>query len=415
MKNRKIAGLAVLLLLSVMMTAGLGAQELKFDGYINTGLGLVSDDNEDNDAYLKAFGIDAQHAGYRFRLNGSYANEAKNAGAKFRLQSQTNSSAGYFSIPHAFGWVNFLENKISVNGGIVEDNSWQTGDFWLASDSVSHFVGLGALLKLTPLDGLVLGAGFYPMNRQSGSSNNVLANLPALGSNMVYDKANYTLHGAYTVKDKFRLGTSYRFKNEAGGGDSQQSSVLYGEFRFLGVKNLTAVAAGRLDFVGEDFDEKGNIIISETLAYKASDALNLGLNAVQFLYNRMESGDKVDYDPGLFFNIWGSYTMDNIIPRLDIVYFNGGRSKLVNRGNTDAWDRYGFTAVAGKKDVDDDRSVFSVRPSVKINLDSKTFIEIGDMINFDSGNAEGVYKDSKDAKKSSRLTNAFYIDLKWSF
>jgi hypothetical protein len=73
------------------------------------------------------------------------------------------------------------------------------------------------------------------------------------------------------------------------------------------------------------------------------------------------------------------------------------------------------TGTPGLKDKDDDLSVFSVRPSVKINLDSRIFLEIGDMINIDFGNFDGAYKDSDDAKKKSLFTNVFYVDVKFSF
>ncbi|MDR0315856.1 MAG: hypothetical protein LBH97_03035, partial [Treponema sp.] len=102
---RKIFGFTVVLLLTIAVS-GLWAQELKFDGYLNSGIGIVSSDREDDDPILKAFGVDSESNGYRFRLNGSYTNEAKNAGARFRLQSQRNLAlSGYFSIPYAYGWV----------------------------------------------------------------------------------------------------------------------------------------------------------------------------------------------------------------------------------------------------------------------------------------------------------------------
>jgi hypothetical protein len=163
-------------------------------------------------------------------------------------------------------------------------------------------------------------------------------------------------------------------------------------------------------------------MLSETFGYKI-DKLNVGLNAVQLLYNRQDpNGDKIDADPGLIFNPWVSYTIDKIVPRLDLAYIMGGRSKTASGANQ--WERRGFVFQGGNfnengnpglKDKDDDYSVFSARPSVKINVDNRTFIEIGDMINLDTANFDGAYKDSKDANKNSRFTNVFYIDVKCSF
>jgi hypothetical protein len=104
------------------------------------------------------------------------------------------------------------------------------------------------------------------------------------------------------------------------------------------------------------------------------------------------------------------------------VYFIGGQSKTANGNNQ--WERRGFVPqggavdAAGKpglKDTDDDYSVYSIRPSVKINLDSRIFLEIGDVINIDFGNFDGAYKDSGDLNKKSLLTNIFYVDVKLSF
>jgi len=426
MKN--FFGLTIALLLSMIVVGGLWAQELKFDGYLNSGLGVVADNAEGSDAYIKAFGVDSESNGYRFRLNGSYTNEAKNAGAKFRLQGQRRIDvSGYFSMPYAYGWVSFLNNIITVNGGVIDDGTWTTADWWWNDDQGE---GLGLLLKAEPIKGLNLGVGAYTLSQQSGGSNNILAvegKLPNFRDVALKpEEAKYTFNAAYTMPDLFRAGVSFRTKNQAGWAPSsvtgadypytgrEEPSQLVAEARVLAVKGLTAVVIGVFDTLDE-FSDKGNILLSETFGYKINDSLNVGLNAAQFFYNRVDANDdKVDVDPGLLFNLWGSYALDTIVPRLDLVYFIGGTSKTVLADKQ--WERRGFAPTKkGSPDEDDDLSVFSVRPSVKFNLDSKTFLEVGDMINFDFGNYDGAYKDKGDADKTSRLTNVFYVDVKFSF
>jgi len=230
------------------------------------------------------------------------------------------------------------------------------------------------------------------------------------------------------LPDVFRLGATFRWKNKAGYDANSEkdgyqgrdeSSRLIGEFRYLGVKDLTAVAAASFDKI-EDFDNSGNIILSETFAYKL-DSLNFGLNAVQFLYNR-KADAQPDKDPGLLFNLWGSYAFGGIVPRLDLAYFLGGQSSLGGNGNN-TWGRTttGFASKTGTADVDDDYAVFNIRPSVKFNVNNRTFVEVGDSINFDSANFDGYRKDGKavsaetPGNTKSRLSNVFYIDFKWSF
>jgi len=434
------------------MSGAVFAQELKFDGYLNSGMGVVFNNKEGDDAYVKVFGTDSESNGYRFRLNGSYTNEAKNVGAKFRLQSQRRTDqAGYLSLPYLYGWMGFLDNVITLTGGLVDDGTWTSADWWWNDDAGE---GLGLLLKAEPVKGLIFGVGAYTISQQSGGSNNALLYVPVTGgtgANTTYGSARlpnfseitpkaedvkYTLNVAYTMPDTFRLNAIFRTKNKAGWianrhldaddytyGGREESMFLQAEFRLLAIKNLTAIVVGGFNKL-EKFDKRGNMMFSETFGYKI-DKLNVGLNAVQLLYNRVDSNDeKLDIDPGLLFNPWVSYTIDKLVPRLDLVYFMGGQSKLANGNNQ--WERRGFvaqggsygldgTSTGGKKGVDDDFSVISVRPSIKINVDSKTFLEIGDIINYDMGNFDGAYKDSGNADKKSLLSNAFYVDVKFSF
>jgi hypothetical protein len=436
MRSKKFLVLAVLL--SMIAVSGLWAQELKFDGYVNTGIGVISTDAKNADTVVKFFGADAEMNGYRLRLNGSYQNEAKNAGVKFRIQSQSRlDKGGYLSLPYAYGWAKFVQDIFYVAGGIVDDATWATGDWWLFSERIDG--GLGALLKATPIKGLDLGLGAYVVNLQSGGNNNILGgeDLGGLGlyTSMInfgnitpkFEDVKYTFSAAYTMPDLVRVGATFRWANKAGYdadsadatkkyGGRDESSRLLGEVRFLKIKDLTAIVATSFDKI-EDFENNGNIIFSETFAYKL-DNINIGLNATEFLYSR-KSAAVTDKDPGLLFNIWGSYTIDKIVPRLDLTYFTGGRSTLGGHitGNTpeSTWRRRGYAAVMGTKDVDDDYSVFGIRPSVKFNLDGKTFIEVGDLINFDSSTKSGAYADSGDPAKKTKLSNVFYIDFKWSF
>jgi len=428
------------------------AQELKFDGYINSGLGVVASSSEDKDTYVKAFGVDSDSNGYRFRLNGSFTNEAKNAGARFRLQGQRDiSQSGFLSMPYLYGWVGFFDNKLTVTGGLVMDSTWESADWWWADDAGE---GLGLLIKGEPIKGLNLGFGAYTISQQSGGSNNSLVvtksesvgkdssnadvnatttKLPNFGEMWLRpNDMKYVISASYTMPEKFRLGATFRTQNKAGWrldknnysnnelydyGGREESMYLQAELRLLMVKNLTAVIVGTFDHLEKNdttsFDKKGNIVLSETFGYKLDD-LNVGLNAVQFIYSRTD-----DTNPGLLFNPWVSYTLGKAVPRLDLVYFYGGRSKTaadstkIDKG--EQWERRGFSAVEKTKSAEDDRSVFSVRPSVKLNLDSKTFLEIGDMINIDFGEKDGAYKDSGDANKKTLVTNVFYVDVKISF
>ena len=471
----------VIAILTVFIAGSVFAQSLTLDGYFNSGLGLVvtdakdAEDAEDDAArpQLRAFGVDSESQGYRFRLNGSYQNEERTAGARFRFQSQrnlttttsvnipgrtvdildasndptgetivipaqsvniSNNTYGYLSIPYMYGWANLLENKLYVAAGLVDDGTYATADWWYNDDQTE---GLGVLVRVAPIDGLSIGVGAYTISQASGGSNNILAGgLPNFRDRAInLADAKYTFNLAYTMPEVVRVGVSYRTKNKAASGWSNsiapvnkdydhtgafEIDQLIGEVRILAVKDLTAVAVAVIDNPGaskwSDDSMDQNIILSETFAYKVNDELNVGFNAVQFLYNSKDSAGKtIDYDPSLLFNAWGSYTIGSVIPRLDLVYMMGGNSILST--TTGAYHRKGFEAKQGDaKDKKDDYSVFSVRPSVRFNVGSRAHIEVGNMLNFDSNTGE-----TKDANYgyvgtgNKRISNVFYLDFRWNF
>ena len=429
MKSKRNFIVAVLL----SMVTILYAQELKFDGYFNSGVGVVASSNADVDTFLKAFGVDSEQNGYRFRLNGSYTNEEENAGVKFRLQSQSRlDQGGYFSMPFVYGWMKFFDDVVYLAAGIVDDNTWQTADWWI-NDDVGE--GLGILLKVTPITGLDLGVGAYLISQQGSGSNNIfilnLGNvLPNFSSiTPKIGDAKYVFSASYTMPDVFYLGGTLRLKNKAGWDGTididiygyiydgrQESAQLISEFRLLSVENLTAIAAVSMDSL-EAFDIEGDIVLSQTFAYEFEN-LSLGFNAAEFFYNRKGIlGNKISYAPSLVLNLWGSYTINNIIPRLDLVYFFGGQSK-VGGDETYMWHRRGFVNSEFLRINSDDnrnRSLFSIRPSVKFNLTSGIFIEAGNIFNYDFANYYGAYGDFGDPTKKYRISNVFYLDFTWSF
>jgi hypothetical protein len=97
-----------------------------------------------------------------------------------------------------------------------------------------------------------------------------------------------------------------------------------------------------------------------------------------------------------------SYALGSIVPRLDLGYGSGARAGFNN--NNLNWHRVNYNAV-----YDSNVSVISIRPSVKLNIDPNTFVEIGDLIDLD-GNKTAKWGDD-----DSRISNVFYIDFKWSF
>ncbi|MDR1388649.1 MAG: hypothetical protein LBJ31_01550 [Treponema sp.] len=400
------------------------AQELKFDGYVNSGLGLIitdrkvvdGTDTKTTDPYITVYGVDSEQYGYRFRLNGSYTNADGNTGAKFRFQAQgknrvdTTATTGTgpamdIGIPIAMGWVRFAD-MFTLNAGIIDDGTWASGGAILDEDMGE---GLGVMLKASFFENLDLGVGAYAISSLGGGDNNALAS--SLEKNTVnWDDAKYVFSLGYTLPDIFRVTATFRNDNKAGGArarDETMKSIIGA--RILAVENLTAIAEAELDEL-KDFDTRGKMNFYETVGYKIN-SLNFGVNAVQYLLKAEDS------DIGLRFNPWVSYTIGKFVPRLDVVYFIGGKVENSDNDEEGKYGRKNYAPVTASASVlkgnDNDWTVIGIRPSIKINFDSKTTLEIGDALNFEKASADyyGVTGDLKDSK----MTNVFYVDLKLSF
>jgi hypothetical protein len=405
---KKAGVFAVLAAAGMVVAGGLFAQELKFDGYVNSGVGLVITDQEDVDPYLTAFGVDSWQYGYRFRLNGAYTNEAGNAGARFRFQSQA-VTGSFFSIPYAYGWVKLLGDVVTLSGGLVDDSTWASSGPLLTDDQSE---GLGALAKISPIKGLDIGVGAYVISTKGGDANQTLA-LDLAKNTIDLDEAKYTFNLGYTLPDVVKFSATYRTKNSTGFSQSSRAIV---NVALLAVQNLTAVLEAELDNL-QDFKalkagdkdawdnpvtnvtgSSGKTNLYETIGYKLGD-LGLGLNAIQYISLAK------DTDAGLLFNPWVSYAIGSVVPRLDVVYLNGGIGPQDDQNGKGKYHRQGSWANR----YDSDYSLISFRPSVKFNLDPKTFIEVGDLVGIENG------PDNSFGDESSRITNVFYIDFKWTF
>jgi hypothetical protein len=389
----------VLMMFLVLAALGgsLFAQDFKWSGVFNSGLGFLSSDRKDvdPDPYITAAGVDSQTNGYRLRLNGAYANAEGSAGVKVRLSSQTNLSNAVISLPYAYGYVKPLGSILTITGGLVDDGTFATGGTGVGDDVGE---GLGALAVISPITGLNLGLGAYVLSPASGSGNYA----PADGWDFRTIKvepgnAKYTLGFGYTMKDVFKLTLAFRTRNETG---ANSSRLIIGA-DISALSPLVFILEADLDNL-DAYEDKGTIGIHETVSYPIGD-LTLGLNAGQYLRNTEGS------DLALRVNPYVSYALGSVVPRLDLLYFMAGASSMSGAAAAPAYHYY----AQGPK-YDSDYSLISIRPSVKISIDSKAKIEIGDLITLDSG-PKASYAIPGDLEKASRFGNALYVDFIYSF
>ena len=374
--------------LVAVFAAALGfSQELRFSGYVNSGLGFwVSNEEDNDDPQLMVYGVDSERFIGRFRLNGAYTNANQNAGAAFRFQAQgTGGATDSGNLPvlsFGYGWVT-LADMFTIKAGLVDDSVWATADVIFDDDQTE---GVGMLLRATPIAGLDLGVGAYVASYGSSGNNNIL---PVLPSQFAFDEAKYTFNAAYTMDSLFRLMLSARTANEALGNSSAQTAQGLAEFRLLAVDNLTAIVIAQLNRFDE-YSDTGELNFYQTLGYRMGD-LGFGLNAAQYTRN-VPSESTTANDFALRLNPWVSFALNEgkMVPRLDLTYFMGGRQDGQN------YHRRGFAVT-----YDSDSYVINARPSIRFNLDNRTSFEIGDSFYYG--------KPGKDI--DSVITNVIYADI----
>ncbi|MDR0448756.1 MAG: hypothetical protein LBH07_08820 [Treponema sp.] len=441
-------------LLIAAFTAVLGfSQDLKFSGYMNYGLGVefTSEDLDPKDEYsakLRMTGVDSEQIGGRFRLNGSYSNEDKTAGADLRIQLQGNysnpsaSTSGLIvpsgsafnnahthnaslsnvagngdatynlGLAYAYGWIKPIDFLL-IKAGIVDDGSFVTAGAILRDDAGAG-AGTGLFIKLTPIEGLAVGAGAYSRSADGSNNNNRIENVGGMSND--WYKTKYTAGISYTMPEMFKINTSFRSANDAGVSSRSQARAV-GEVQLFMIENLTAIFEVEADNLFrladhdkkiKTFEEDGKINIFETFAYKMGD-LRFGLNAAQYMWKAKEgprvgnNGEKNKPDLGLRFNPWISYALieGKIVPRLDAVYFLAGDRST--GGDAGKYDRRMDVAPTYNKE----ESVINVRPSVRLNIDSRTSFEIGTVTYIRQPD-----KVNKDVNKgNSYINNVFYTDL----
>jgi hypothetical protein len=207
------------------------------------------------------------------------------------------------------------------------------------------------------------------------------------------------------MEDVFKITASVRNKAKTKAeinSDEKDPSLAIAGFRLLAVPKLTAVVEVRVTTLDE-FSDIGMVDVFEAVSYAITDSLTIGLNAGQFV-----NQDETKEDIGIKVGPWVSYAIGKLVPRLDAMYYLAGKPALVAKSTS---GKYNFLHAddAYKPTYDSEFSVIAVRPSVKFNLDSKTMLELGDIVNYELG-PEKSY-----SGESSRLTNIFYVDFVWKF
>jgi hypothetical protein len=413
---------ALVALLILAIAGGAFAQELKFTGYVNSGLTVGFGEGvppaEDG---LRAVANDAEVDLYRFQLNGVYTNG--NVGARFRIRAQGGNNV---FLHYAYGFANLFDGLLLANVGYVFDSTYATkGDI---GDDVAEGIGAQFQIKPPQVEGLNVGAAVYYSGRTSGSSgylapvtgdytdtnnNNKWDTNEAIAPNANYewidstsannavDYPTFVLSAAYTMTDLFGVQTSYKLVPNAA------DRALLG-ISLLMVPKLTAELEFVFDGMYKDFGTKDNaaITFAQTLAYEINDQLTVGGE----FYEYLSRGDKTSLgyadDPiiPLALHPWVSYAVnDQFTPKFAFGYYkNYEPNYFVRDGYND------YAVVDGDVNFEDQKkTVMEFNPSILWNVGPDASIDIG--YSFYTRSGDGFKPDDETAIQK------FYVDFLWTF
>jgi hypothetical protein len=217
----------LILFLVLAVAGGLFAQELKWSGGVSTGLGLSSDET----AGIDLFNDDSFEGTLGF-LRAEYTNG--NVGAAIRIQAGfKDDNTPDYGLHHAKVWVNFLDDKIYIATGRLDDFKWgKTNNDW-----ASYSGGTGAILEVKPIDGLSLGTVLKTNLRDDLAVSNAEEFFKNIAFGASYDKADLLYIAA-----AMQLG-------EQRGNDAQEALYC---FHLNVVPNLIFETSGMFKNIGGD-------------------------------------------------------------------------------------------------------------------------------------------------------------------
>jgi hypothetical protein len=376
-KLTKVFGFTALLGLCAMGGGGgvIFAQELSFDGVIASGIGLYTAEEETKilavDNYMEAVG------GF-FRLNAALDDSEKSAGVKFRLEAQPGNYNQLYPIARYFyGYTNLFGDVITLKGGMVDDGTFATAGASIGDDAGE---GLGGLVIIKPFSMVKLGFGAYIGPR---SGDKILNIAKAASGDLNAEDAAYTGSMAFGLPDIFDFTLAYRFPFADKDAGTDMPDQLVTGINIRAIQNITLALDAMLKGISDN-EITGKYGLTTAFT---KDTITVGLNSI------LQTKDGEDNPAGAFM-LYGSYTIQQLVPRLDLYFGIGGTG-----GTMYYWEYYyeGTTYNTSDKFI-------GVRPSVTYKASDKISVELGDLIDF-------RIPDSADTK----IDNSVYLSFVYNF
>jgi hypothetical protein len=336
----------VLLILAV--AGGVFAQELKWSGVLKTGVQFYADnekayDDDARDPGFKLYSDDADRNGGRLDLTATYTNN--NVGVKANLRNEYLTT---LSFNNAYGWIDFIDGKLNVKAGKIDDGVWRGG----GDQNFNISTGYGVRFEIKPIEGLNFGAFLTGPNSQAHQYS------PKEGYAPIGDFLSETAIGVSYTADAFDVSAGLKLdgddnsgyigqddftgvggvKGQAVANEAKGGINAYIGFNLKAVENLTATIEAAFNHLGnfsgnpsagtavnpekehtfyEDVKGTGSIWANENIGYQISDPLGVGLLMHQFIYGgKVDSdadGANAAYNPELRFTPYVNYAISDAL------------------------------------------------------------------------------------------------------
>jgi len=425
----------VLIGLLVLAVAGGSAfaQGWTFSGLTSGGLGLfVLEDGErgadasptsttqfqtNDDPFLRVSSLEAM-PGIRTQLVANFANEDRTAGLSFQIRHDHNATGpaardAFFNF--GFGWLSFMDNMVTVYGGLVDHGYFNSLDRISASDMGE---GLGLSFVIRPMENLMFNLAAYA----NAGQNMLMADREGTPFNL--NQAKGVVAVSYTEPDLFRVTAGFRNTSEVNTGwgnwwggsgllygtgataldlnnltrphdrGSGRTSAAYLSFAYLALDDIHIAATAAFQNL-EEFGDYGDMRFYVTFAHTGlveNMGLHLGAslginNSERFDLDRYGSrqantagtGFRME-DRDMHVWIWAAvdYQLtDTIVPRLDLHWVTGG--------STDWQHFHRHEGIRNNVTFHEDHSFFQIRPSVQFRVTPSAFLELGCIFHIDLG------------------------------
>jgi len=258
------------------------AQEIMWGGSVESGVKAtfgdsVKDADGNKEVRVQASNDDGVD-GVRATFNVSMYNENRGVriGTRADYADQPDGNGTNIRIYNAYGWLIFLNGKINIKAGLIDDGVWVSP----GAGEYNYSTNKGIRIETKPIENLNAGVFF---NYGGGFG-------PITASQWIRE----TAFGASYKKNKFDFAAGLKLASDRTPGNEDRAKTYLG-CRYLGIPNLTVSMDGQLENLG-DFSKKGFLTLNERVIYRIK-TLAFGATFTQVLLGEKDSENGKERHP----------------------------------------------------------------------------------------------------------------------